>query len=645
MLQGDLGGVGGIIRAALGDPRTWMAGILFPFAKFGDDFIEHGRRIAAQNQQTRISFRVLMGDVQAADSLLRRLIDYAAHTPFELPQLFNVTQGLVAFGDRGDEVMRTLKMMGDVSGGVHEKFQILGTVYNQIRGEERLLSQDFKQLAIRGMLFITDIARYLGVTKAQAQRLQRAGRISFEDVRGTLMMLTQEGERFHNMMELQSQSIIGLTSTLKDSWGIFASKVAESLVPLDRVLIKIKIDLVNAMADLTESTDGFVAGMIIGTTAASKFALALLAVAAAARIMRISLRAALVGGAWGAVILGIGAALGGLIGWFSRSAEGIQAATDVSEKLRIVWRNLTQAAVELKNAINEGLVNAFGRDLAGVLDATSAKFADWARGIADWLIYISEMTLFASGGIAFAFRNAWDLLAIGGLDTFISLIDLLQRLQGVSIAVASTMMKVFAGAIAFIKASFDNLINNFKGIIQHLKDEWAETYELIKALTEGATWEEAVARGKAAQEKSAEEGFKKPADKSPLDEAIKAYEAEAGLSVDTPILDETKKALEEERQKLKERINERENKRKDAEPKLPGEEDKFGEGKRSSRPADALIATGRYGFIEFGRKIQDAMLKGNAENQTQQMIDLLGQGNGIQQRILEEQRNNRGLGP
>lgn len=626
--------------------RLWTAAALLPMAHLGGGFIQLGRDIAARNEQTRTSFRVLMGDVQAADALLNRLIDYAAHTPFELPQLFNVTQGLVAFGDRGDEVMETLKMLGDVSGGVHEKFQILGTVFNQIRGVGSLMSQDFKQLSIRGLLFITDLAKYLGVSKEQADRLQRSGKISFEDVRGTLMMLTQAGERFHNMMELQSQTILGLTATLKDNWGILASKIAEALIPLDRMALQLKIGLLDVMTDLVEATHGFAAGALVGATAAAKLGLALLGASLAAKLLGISLRTALVGTGWAIVIMGIGAALGGLVAWFYNTADGIASATGVSERLIRIWEKLKAAGIRLITSINEGFQNAFGVTIPGLLDGLSgdmAEFIEFVAGKFEWLI---DEIIFIMDGLGFFFRNAWDLLAIGGLDAMIKIIEMAQTLEQMFYDVSTSIMKVFAGLWGYISAGFTNLINEFKAAGQVIIDNWVWLTTLLDNMLLGKTDVEAIAYANEAKAESERNGFQKPEPLDLLEEARKAAAAENGLARDgDPLLDETKKGLEEERKLLQDRINDRENKRRDdEEDKKEKENPKKGKPPAPPVPTD-LIPAGRYGFIEFGQKIQDALLKDTQEQQGAQMIQLMGQGNNIQQQILNNQRRNQGLAP
>lgn len=646
MLAGDLSPVAGIVRTALADARFWAASILLPFAHFGDAFIEKGREISALNEQTRISFEVLMGSVEKADALLTQLIDYAAHTPFELPQLFNVTQGLVAFGDSSKQVMEHLKMMGDVSGGVHEKFQILGIVFNQIRAEERLLIQDFKQLSIRGMLFITDLAEYLGVTKEEAKKMQRAGKISFEDVRGTLMMLTMAGHRFHNMMQLQSQSIIGLTATLKDSWGIFASKIADSLIPLDRVILKIKIELLEAMSDLTEATHGFAGGAMVGAVAATKLALAITAVSVAVKILGVRFKVLAAGAGIAGAIITIGAALGGLVSWFLKTEDGIRATEKVSKDLRIIWKNLKMAAYELYISISEGFYNAFGITLPNLLGNTSKVMADWIITVSGWFVKFSENVLYFVGGLGFAWRNAFDLAAISGLDLFTDILDGVNEVAEAFNAVADVISKSFRGAFGYLGGVFENFLSltryKIAQLTQWMKEQFTLYSAMIEGLAKGMSWNEVAAYASDALDKVQQE-VEKPNLVDPSDVAREEYNLGGGFDV-LGDFETWKKKWEEEKKLLQDRINDRERRRRDPNSSAapPGE----GEGDRmAKRPAAPLIDPGRYGFVEFGNKIQDAFLKGKSGDLQQKMVDLLGIGNGIQQKLLDGQNKNGGLAP
>jgi tape measure domain-containing protein len=173
---------------------------------------------AGKFEQTMIAFSTMMGSASKASELLADLTQFAAETPFEMPEIENVARGLVMFGEDGKTLMETLKMLGNAASGTSSSFGMLGLVYNQIRGVGKLLTQDFRQLSTRGVISLRDIAKHYKVTDAAAQEMLSRGKISFEDFRKILMGLTGESGRFANMMEKQSKSMLGLLVRILHSW-------------------------------------------------------------------------------------------------------------------------------------------------------------------------------------------------------------------------------------------------------------------------------------------------------------------------------------------------------------------------------------------------------------------------------------------
>lgn len=693
-LPSDLAPVKGIVQTALRDARSYALGVLIPLQRFAEEFINRGREIAARNEQSRVSFEVLTGSIKEADELMRNLIDYAAHTPFEVRDLLSVSQGLLAFGERGEELMGTLKMLGDISGGVHDKFQILGLVFNQIRGVGKLLTQDFRQLSIRGMLFITDLAKYLNVSKSEAEALLASGSISFEQVRATLKMLTEEGGRFYQMMERQSQTVRGLTSTLIDSWNILSEKIARSLIPLDRVIIKMKIGLVDAIGQVVEASEGFAAGMLIGANAASKLAIATLGAAIAMKILGIRMKTALIGTGIGALIVAVGAAVGGLVAWFMKSAAGVKATATASGQLAKIWNNLKEAGISLYQSLNEGFNNAFGMTIPEVLGAGSAAVGRFFGWLGDLLVSLSEKVRYAAEFIGYYFRNAADLLMINWLTVQIGFFRVMQDMQDAVRNATNFIIKTFAGMGAFLGSLWGMLVDvvkevgtimmkTFAGVGAFIAASWNVIWEdMIKEaiakvmylkgfLFDGPlikSFEDAKAWGDMAEGRYRKNNPKKDT-VSPTDAFSAAYGAEAGFGPSDPrdkqspfdafregygnaegfeppekkVGADMLKWLEEQRALYDKQIQAREDARINTSPKKDDEEGKGGKKKSEEESFTPIIKPGRFGFAEFGTSLQDAILKGRGPNHQAKMVSLLEQGNNLQQKQLEEAQKQQPL--
>ncbi len=222
---------------------------------------------AGKFEQTTIAFETMIGSVEETKKTLAELTEFAALTPFEMPEIESAARGLIMFGERGDDLMDTLNLLGNAASGTSTPFGFLALVFNQIRGVGKLLTQDFRQLSTRGILSLQDIADHFDVTTAAAQRMLSAGKISFEDVKSIFRGLSAEGGRFANLMERQSRSMLGLWSTLKDAMGITARTLGQTLLPAAKGVVTVFIAGVEAARAFTMAHSELVKNVFIATTA------------------------------------------------------------------------------------------------------------------------------------------------------------------------------------------------------------------------------------------------------------------------------------------------------------------------------------------------------------------------------------------
>lgn len=137
-------GIGqGIGQQLTGSFLSTVAQLQNQVVSFGQDVIT----IGSQFEQTEIAFKTFLGSAEKAKAVLKDLTDFAASTPFELPEVQGAARNLLAFGVSSEKLIPTLKALGDVSSGVSQPLTRLVTIYGQVlskgrlQGEELLRSQ------------------------------------------------------------------------------------------------------------------------------------------------------------------------------------------------------------------------------------------------------------------------------------------------------------------------------------------------------------------------------------------------------------------------------------------------------------------------------------------------------------------------
>jgi len=364
VVRGDVSKVAGDLNAG----KTQIAGVVGRIqrmitgigtaaaASFG---VLRALTSAGQFEQTTIAFNTMIGSAEETKRTMEALTEYAAKTPFEMPEIQRAARGLIMFGERGDELMETLNILGNAAAGTSTDFGMLALIFNQIRGVGKLLTQDFRQLSTRGVICLQDIADHFDVATDTAQRMLSTGKVSFEDVREILKGLSQEGGRFHDMTEVLSTSYTGLLSTLKDSINLAARALGEGLLPYAKTFVEILLEgaeeLRTWIEDHGELVDVFGKLLIvIGslTTAWLVYRASIKAVALAqATLLALS-------GPKGWAILASGLAIAAIVSWqlekrFNKLSDEVKKVSDRAKDATKETKDLAKAEVELDSNLEK----------------------------------------------------------------------------------------------------------------------------------------------------------------------------------------------------------------------------------------------------------------------------------------------------
>jgi hypothetical protein len=284
-------GIESAIGSLVGAVQGKMAMMVGMFAAgFG---IQKMLKSAMDYEDTVVSLKTMLGTMKETQETLALLTKYAAETPFEMPEILQAAKGLMTFGERGQEMMGTLKMLGDASSGTNTQFGLLALIFNQVRGVGKLLTQDFRQLSTRGILFMKDIADFYKVDPTKAQEMLSKGKITFDEFRKILKSLTEEGGRFYNMSIEKSKTLSGLWSTFKDDLGIIGRQLGDEILPYAKaLLIAVKgivetvLDWVIANKDVIETATRIVMSIVSITAAVVGLAIAISAAAKAMALFK-----------------------------------------------------------------------------------------------------------------------------------------------------------------------------------------------------------------------------------------------------------------------------------------------------------------------------------------------------------------------
>lgn len=230
-LFGGLGGAGGIIAGAAGG--FGVLGAINGLKELTKTAI--GSSVAFET--TKLSFETMLGSGEAAQKFLSQLVDFAAKTPFQLPELESASRQLLAFGIESKEIVKTLKQLGDVAAGTKQPIGELAFLFGKAKSLTIADNEVLNQFATRGIPVFDALAKKYNTTTIGVKKLAEQNKITFGDLQEVFDSLTQKGGRFFNLTDRLAQSSEGRISTLTDTFHLFLQQLGDEGKPvLDKLI-------------------------------------------------------------------------------------------------------------------------------------------------------------------------------------------------------------------------------------------------------------------------------------------------------------------------------------------------------------------------------------------------------------------------
>lgn len=249
---------------------TVMASV---FSKLGsaalsaaEGFISSGIEYNAQIESYTVGFTNMLGSAEAAQQAIDQIQQDAARTPFSVEALTQANQLLIGAGENATYAEKTIMALGNAvsaTGGSNAELSRMAANLQQIANVGKASAIDIKQFAYAGINIYGLLADYTGKSTAEVQKMT----ISYNLLTQALQAASEEGGRYYNSMDAQSQTMNGRVSTLQDNVKQLAGLLTGDLSSGVGVVIGNLNDLI-VKAQEAYKTDGWIglAGAITGLT-------------------------------------------------------------------------------------------------------------------------------------------------------------------------------------------------------------------------------------------------------------------------------------------------------------------------------------------------------------------------------------------
>jgi len=158
-------------------------------------------KAAADIEDLSIQLEVLTGSAATATELIKTFREEEKKSALNISDYSNAAKTMLAFGTSIDDVVPTLKMLGDVSMGNSERFASLSLAFAQTTAAGRLMGQEVLQFVNAGFNPLEQISRDTGKSMKDLKKDMEDGAISVAMVRQAFQNATSEGGRFYKAIE------------------------------------------------------------------------------------------------------------------------------------------------------------------------------------------------------------------------------------------------------------------------------------------------------------------------------------------------------------------------------------------------------------------------------------------------------------
>src|SRR6185312_2212805 len=190
---------------------------------------------AAQAENQKISFKVLLGNQYAGDAMYSQIRKFADASPYRANNFMQSAKMLLGFGEKGKNIMPDLKSLGDIAAAQDDPTQSiwgLSHAYGEVIAAGRLLGRNTLEMINWGFNPLKEISIMTGKSMAELKKEEERGAISAEMVRKAFQHATSAGGKYNDMMKEQSQTLSGRWSTFMDLVQAKMRNFGEMMAPV-----------------------------------------------------------------------------------------------------------------------------------------------------------------------------------------------------------------------------------------------------------------------------------------------------------------------------------------------------------------------------------------------------------------------------
>lgn len=210
----------------------------------------------AEIDKVKANLSVVYGGRLGADRIFNDIAEYAIKSPFSVSQTAQQAVLLKQTGVEEADVMRTLKVFGDLAGGKQEVFNHLIENYSKIMANQVITARNMQQFTMAGVPIYKALADQLGIRTSEVRQKVSAREVTADDVFKALEKLTEKGGVFYNAVNIGAKTYAARNVNLQDTFQLTQAAAAEWQGGLLNTWLSMKEDVATSLRSFFEGRLG-----------------------------------------------------------------------------------------------------------------------------------------------------------------------------------------------------------------------------------------------------------------------------------------------------------------------------------------------------------------------------------------------------
>ena len=199
----------------------------------GSALLTMGINYNRQIEDYTTNFATMLGSMEEGAAKVNELKTLAAETPFELTDLADATQTLLAFNVSSSQSTTVLRQLGDISLGNAQKLETLTRAYGKMSSSQKVTLEDINMMIDAGFNPLLIVAEETGESMTDLYDRISSGEMAFSEIESAIRQATSAGGQFYKGMENASKTLSGQWSTLTDNiratMGLLTTPINDAL--------------------------------------------------------------------------------------------------------------------------------------------------------------------------------------------------------------------------------------------------------------------------------------------------------------------------------------------------------------------------------------------------------------------------------